>query len=74
MGHQHENQEHQEHSKSYYLACLFIDSLESASSSIIILCRPGGNDTLFMAKDLILFRTTSIPRESLAFNSSTPVE
>ena len=33
----------------------------SASSRMIILCRPGGSVTFFCAKALILFRTTSIP-------------
>lgn len=40
----------------------------------MLLCtyRPGGKFTLFMAKFLILFRTTSIPRASDALSSSTP--
>ena len=33
----------------------------SASSSITILCRPGGRVTLVCANILILFRTTSMP-------------
>ena len=58
----------------------------SASSRMIILCRPGGKVTFFWANILILFRTTSMPlhsrrytgqwtqwtdRSSDAFNSST---
>lgn len=37
------------------------DGYLSASSRITILCRPGGSVTFFCAKDLILFRTTSMP-------------
>mmetsp|Transcript_25085 Transcript_25085/g.53786 ORF Transcript_25085/g.53786 Transcript_25085/m.53786 type:complete len:218 (+) Transcript_25085:1014-1667(+) len=43
----------------------------SASSRITILCRPGGSVTFFCANILMRFRTTSIPRSSLAFSSST---
>lgn len=47
------------------------DVMESASSSRMILCRPGGSVTFFCANILILLRTTSMPRSSDAFSSNT---
>ena len=47
------------------------NSYENQVPNMIILCRPGGNVTFFCANILILFLTTSIPRASEAFNSST---
>ena len=43
----------------------------SASSRRTILCRPGGRVTFFCANILIRFLTTSMPRSSDAFSSST---
>ena len=53
------------------IACCAALVMESASSSNTILCRPGGNVTFFCANILILLRTTSMPRSSEAFSSST---
>ena len=53
-------------------ACWALVVMLSASSKIIILWRPGGSVTLFMAKDLMVFRTTSMPRASEALSSRTP--
>ena len=52
-------------------ACCAALVIESASSSRIILCRPGGRVTFFCANILILLRTTSMPRSSDAFSSRT---
>lgn len=38
---------------------------------MMILWRPGGSVTFFFAKSFILLRTTSMPRASEAFSSST---
>ena len=45
----------------YYAYLLYL----SASSSIIIFCRPLGRVTFFCANILILFRTTSIPLKNI---------
>lgn len=39
---------------------------------MMTLCLPGGSVTFFCAKALMRLRTTSMPRSSEAFSSSTP--
>lgn len=53
-------------------ACCAAVVILSASSKITILCLFSGSVTLFCAKLLILFLTTSMPLESEAFSSRTP--
>mmetsp|Transcript_24169 Transcript_24169/g.82492 ORF Transcript_24169/g.82492 Transcript_24169/m.82492 type:complete len:220 (+) Transcript_24169:632-1291(+) len=53
------------------MACCAAPVMESASSRMTILCRPGGSVTFFCANIFILLRTTSMPRSSEAFISST---
>jgi len=54
-------------------ACCAPGVILSASSRIMILCRPGGRVTFFCAKALILLRTTSIPlRSAISDTHGTP--
>mmetsp|Transcript_44799 Transcript_44799/g.107536 ORF Transcript_44799/g.107536 Transcript_44799/m.107536 type:complete len:238 (-) Transcript_44799:69-782(-) len=53
-------------------ACCAPSVMASASSRMMTLCLPGGSVTFFCAKALMRLRTTSMPRSSEAFSSSTP--
>ena len=53
------------------IACCAPSVIESASSRMMILCLPGGSVTFFCANALMRPRTTSMPRSSEAFSSST---
>ena len=53
-------------------ACWAPSVMASASSRMMTLCLPGGSVTFFCAKALMRLRTTSMPRSSEAFSSSTP--